>query len=118
MGGRFIGMGAGRVLYGAPTQAARAVRHGGLRQGPATRRRRTRAHTGRLSRLGANPCRRRTMPAEPRPLPPEKPLPTDCCGSGCAVCVNDAYDEALHEYAARLAAWRSRQPAPRDERAE
>jgi hypothetical protein len=47
---------------------------------------------------------------DPRPVPPEKPLPSDCCGGGCAVCVNDAYDEALDDYEARLAAWRERHP--------
>lgn len=47
---------------------------------------------------------------DPRPLPPEAPLPGDCCGGGCAVCVNDAYAEALADYEARLAAWRSRHP--------
>ena len=51
-----------------------------------------------------------TRPADPRPTPPEKPLPTDCCGSGCAVCVNDAYQEELDDYEARLAAWRVRNP--------
>jgi hypothetical protein len=47
---------------------------------------------------------------DPRPVPPEKPLPTDCCGGGCAVCVNDAYDEARDDYEARLAAWLARHP--------
>lgn len=51
-----------------------------------------------------------TRPADPRPTPPEKPLPTDCCGSGCAVCVNDTYQEELDDYEARLAAWRVRNP--------
>jgi hypothetical protein len=45
---------------------------------------------------------------DPRPLPPEKPLPTDCCGSGCSVCVLDAYQEELDHYQAQLAAWRAR----------
>ncbi|HEY4555637.1 MAG TPA: oxidoreductase-like domain-containing protein [Lysobacter sp.] len=47
---------------------------------------------------------------DPRPIPPEKPLPSDCCGGGCAVCVNDAYEEELADYRARLAAWRARHP--------
>lgn len=51
-----------------------------------------------------------TRSADPRPTPPEKPLPTDCCGSGCAVCVNDTYQEELDDYEARLAAWRVRNP--------
>lgn len=32
------------------------------------------------------------------PPPPEKPLPGDCCGSGCARCVWDVYYEELEEY--------------------
>ena len=45
---------------------------------------------------------------DPRPIPPEKPLPTDCCGSGCPMCVLDIYDMALERYAAELAAWEAR----------
>ncbi|VFQ75474.1 unnamed protein product [Cuscuta campestris] len=40
-------------------------------------------------------------PEEPRksiPPPPEKPLPGDCCGSGCVRCVWDVYYEELEEY--------------------
>lgn len=51
---------------------------------------------------------------DPRPIPPEQPLPTDCCGSGCAVCVNDAYEEELAFYRTRLAAWRARHPQADD----
>ncbi|KAG8383392.1 hypothetical protein BUALT_Bualt04G0007700 [Buddleja alternifolia] len=32
------------------------------------------------------------------PPPPEKPLPGDCCGSGCVSCVWDLYYEELEEY--------------------
>lgn len=52
-----------------------------------------------------------SAPSDPRPIPPEKPLPTDCCGSGCTVCVNDAYQDELEHYEALLAAWRVRHPA-------
>ncbi|CAI9757827.1 unnamed protein product [Fraxinus pennsylvanica] len=34
----------------------------------------------------------------PPPPPPEKPLPGDCCGSGCIRCVWDVYYEELDEY--------------------
>lgn len=51
-----------------------------------------------------------TTATDPRPLPPEKPLPGDCCDSGCAVCVNDAYQDELDDYRARLAAWQARNP--------
>ncbi|EXC35482.1 hypothetical protein L484_026789 [Morus notabilis] len=34
----------------------------------------------------------------PRPPPPEKPLPGDCCGSGCVQCVWDLYYEELEAY--------------------
>ena len=46
--------------------------------------------------------------ANPPPTPPEKPLPADCCGGGCTVCVWDAYDDALRHYQDALAAWRAR----------
>jgi hypothetical protein len=45
---------------------------------------------------------------DPPPTPPEKPLPMDCCGGGCAMCVMDVYDEAMQRYAAELAEWEAR----------
>lgn len=32
------------------------------------------------------------------PPPPEKPLPGDCCGSGCVRCVWDIYYDELEDY--------------------
>lgn len=46
---------------------------------------------------------------DPPPRPPQKPLPFDCCESGCARCVFDVYDEELAGYESALAAWRERQ---------
>ena len=40
-----------------------------------------------------------------KPVPPEKPLPSDCCDSGCDRCVHDIYAEALAHYERLLAAW-------------
>ncbi len=51
-----------------------------------------------------------TPPAPARPVPPEKPLPTDCCGSGCPVCVLDAYEEARAAYEKALAEWLRKNP--------
>lgn len=48
--------------------------------------------------------------SDPRPAPPEAPLPSDCCDSGCDPCVNDAYQEALDDYRQRLARWLERHP--------
>ncbi|KAK9113034.1 hypothetical protein Scep_020553 [Stephania cephalantha] len=39
---------------------------------------------------------------EVAPPPPEKPLPGDCCGSGCVRCVWDVYYEELEEYNNRI----------------
>ncbi|OVA06175.1 Oxidoreductase-like [Macleaya cordata] len=39
-----------------------------------------------------------TSPSPPLPTPPEKPLPGDCCGSGCVRCVWDIYYEELEDY--------------------
>lgn len=36
--------------------------------------------------------------------PPEKPLPTDCCGTGCTFCVYEVYVEELRAYEAWLRA--------------
>ena len=55
---------------------------------------------------------------DPRPRPPEAPLPSDCCGGGCLVCVLDAYQQEVEHYEARLAAWRLRHPEPADGPAE
>lgn len=51
---------------------------------------------------------------DPRPVPPEKPLPTDCCGSGCPVCVLDAYADALADYQRALEQWLQRNPQADD----
>lgn len=51
----------------------------------------------------------RTRP-DPRPIPPEPPLPGDCCDSGCTVCVHDSYQEELDHYRVQLAAWLARHP--------
>lgn len=47
---------------------------------------------------------------DPRPTPPEKPLPGDCCDSGCECCVYTVYADQLDEYEKQLAAWRARHP--------
>ncbi|KAB2901704.1 MAG: oxidoreductase-like protein [Dokdonella sp.] len=47
---------------------------------------------------------------DPRPQPPERPLPGDCCDSGCDPCVQDVYAEQLADYEQRLARWRERHP--------
>lgn len=44
----------------------------------------------------------------PRPQAPEAPLPTDCCGSGCAVCVLDSYADELAAYKRALADWEAK----------
>lgn len=33
--------------------------------------------------------------------PPERPLPGDCCGQGCDVCVWDTYNDELRDYLVR-----------------
>ncbi|BBU29526.1 hypothetical protein BTHE68_32600 [Burkholderia sp. THE68] len=49
---------------------------------------------------------------DPLPTPPERPLPEDCCQSGCNPCVFDLYEEALERYEAALRAWEARRAAP------
>ncbi|MGH8076788.1 MAG: oxidoreductase-like domain-containing protein [Lysobacter sp.] len=52
----------------------------------------------------------RGTPPDPPPLRPQRPLPFDCCESGCARCVFDIYDEELASYESALVAWRARNP--------
>jgi hypothetical protein len=47
---------------------------------------------------------------DPCPTPPVRPLPEDCCQSGCNPCVFDLYDEARERYEAALRAWQARHP--------
>lgn len=48
---------------------------------------------------------------DPRPEPPERPLPSDCCGSGCSPCILDLYETELQRYQEALAAWQARHSA-------
>jgi hypothetical protein len=45
---------------------------------------------------------------DPKPTPPEKPYPDECCGSGCVRCILDLYEEELDRYREKLAAWQAR----------
>lgn len=47
---------------------------------------------------------------DPRPQPPEKPLPGDCCDSGCDRCVLDVYAQQMDAYRDLMTAWRRRHP--------
>jgi len=48
---------------------------------------------------------------DPRPIPPERPLPSDCCESGCDRCVFDIYADEVTHYQQALAVWQARQSA-------
>lgn len=50
---------------------------------------------------------------DPRPEPPERPLPSDCCEGGCDPCVHDLYHEALEHYHRQLERWLDRHPEAR-----
>ena len=47
---------------------------------------------------------------DPRPVEPERPLASDCCDSGCEVCVYDLYAEQVRHYRELLATWKLRHP--------
>jgi len=47
---------------------------------------------------------------DPRPSPPKEPELEDCCGTGCVMCVFDAYQIAQENYERALAAWLTRHP--------
>ncbi|HEY5612043.1 MAG TPA: oxidoreductase-like domain-containing protein [Lysobacter sp.] len=50
------------------------------------------------------------MASDPPPSPPQKPLPFDCCESGCDRCVFEIYADDLAHYQSALTAWRTRNP--------
>lgn len=54
---------------------------------------------------------------DPRPEPPKEPELEDCCGSGCVVCVFDAYQIALENYERALKAWEAHHPETADQAA-
>lgn len=55
--------------------------------------------------------------SDPRPVPPERPAPDECCQSGCNPCVFDLYEEALDRYEADLREWEERAARARVRRA-
>lgn len=59
---------------------------------------------------GTTPPSERATACDPPPTPPPKPLPFDCCESGCDRCVFDTYADELAHYQSALAAWRARHP--------
>ncbi|MEC9408162.1 MAG: oxidoreductase-like domain-containing protein [Pseudomonadota bacterium] len=48
-------------------------------------------------------------PDNPRPRPPEKPLDSDCCETGCDPCVWDMYSDQVRAYERALKDWEARQ---------
>lgn len=59
---------------------------------------------------GPGPADAPAAAGDPRPQPPIEPQLEDCCGSGCVVCVFDAYEMARERHAQQLAAWLLRHP--------
>ena len=47
---------------------------------------------------------------DPRPQPPAKVDPGECCGNGCDPCVYDIYNDQFAYYLTALAAWQARHP--------
>jgi len=45
---------------------------------------------------------------DPRPVPPARPDPEDCCGGGCSPCIFEQYDEAMERYEQALERWSER----------
>jgi Oxidoreductase-like protein, N-terminal len=46
-----------------------------------------------------------TLTTQLAPTSPNKPDPSECCGTGCIPCVMDIYEEALWQYEKDLKAW-------------
>jgi hypothetical protein len=45
-----------------------------------------------------------------KPIPPRKPEPYECCGTGCIPCVMDIYEEELWQFEKDMTAWKSNNP--------
>lgn len=56
------------------------------------------------------PDSRRETAMDRPPTQPEKPLPLDCCESGCDRCVFEIYADDLAHHQSLLVAWRARNP--------
>lgn len=47
---------------------------------------------------------------DPPPVKPREPLPEECCGQGCQICVWDTYDHNMQLYEEQVTAWLARHP--------
>jgi hypothetical protein len=47
-----------------------------------------------------------------KPVPPRKPEPHECCGTGCIPCVMDLYEEELWEYEKSIKLWNENHHKP------
>jgi Oxidoreductase-like protein, N-terminal len=46
----------------------------------------------------------------PKPRPPQKPEPEDCCQSDCCPCVFELYEDELADYLNALELWHTLNP--------
>jgi hypothetical protein len=46
----------------------------------------------------------------PKPKPPQKPTPEDCCQSDCCPCVFELYEDELADYLNALELWHKLNP--------
>ncbi|MEO6749950.1 MAG: oxidoreductase-like domain-containing protein [Casimicrobiaceae bacterium] len=45
---------------------------------------------------------------DPRPTPPDRPDPDECCRSACDHCIFDLHEDAMDRYRERLRVWLAR----------
>jgi hypothetical protein len=57
-------------------------------------------------------------PSDPPPLEPTRPEDYECCGNGCEPCVFDLHAQAVDRWRMEMKAWRARQAAHAEARAE
>jgi Oxidoreductase-like protein, N-terminal len=51
----------------------------------------------------------------PKPRPPQKPAPEDCCQSDCCPCVFELYEAELADYEHALELWHKLNPGAASE---
>jgi hypothetical protein len=53
--------------------------------------------------------------SDPKPTPPARPEPGDCCQGGCERCVFDLHEDAMERFREALRDWEARNATSREQ---